>query len=842
MPGTIQRPKHRIEQLITRATLWLLVFFSFVASAAILLLLPHGPEAGNSARIAAPIAIFIGCLAAVVIARSGRPRLGASLVITVAYVVILNYVIAGRLGLHSYANALIAILIVVTALLIGHRAGVAAALIAIVTAVALSLLEHYGGLVDPHAVAAIPAANILIVYCILYGAIGAVLYVFSRTFRETLQSTEDQELRFRQLFDVAPLGYVIHREGRILMINQAAATASGFDVPDKMIAMNIFDLLPEEQLEHARRHLASAIGVAPGTTVSTEFRIKLPDGRLRQFETTSTPIMLADGPALFTMMRDVTRAREASIALAAAKEQAESSSRAKSEFLANMSHEIRTPLNGILGMADLLRSTPLNAEQRRYGEAIATSGRSLRDLLGSVLDLAKIEAGRMMLEQKNFDLSRMVAELESIYWELAGGRANTFMAQVDLTEKSLLRGDPLRVRQVLGNLLDNAVKFTEGGRIDFGVRVVDSPPGDARRWMLFTVQDTGIGMSKETLEKVFQPFTQADTSTTRRYGGTGLGLSIARSLVELMDGTLDVESAPGIGSKFSVRLPFEEAPETFEAVAASMDRMVGIPGPASGVGSLSVLLVEENDVNQEVARTMLELAGHQVQVARDGAEGVRLWTRGRFDCLLMDCQMPVMDGYEATRLIRSSEMARGTRRVRIVALTASTMAGDRERCLAAGMDDFLAKPFESAELLAAVRGDAFHTELRPVSSGNLASFDPGSLAGMLKLDRNQPGFIGKLLALFVRSTPEQIGQVAGVTDETATSAERAAHTLKSTATRFGLHALAGLAAEAETALHAGRQDLARELAEAMLDEFAHARPLLFEHLEGIGHGAASRLN
>ena len=550
------RPKiHRIEQLITRVTLWLLTFFSFVASAAILILLPHGSESANVARVIAPMAIFGACVAAVVLARWGRARLGVGLVVAVAYLTIVNYVVVSRLGIHTHAFALLAILVVVASLLIGHREGLMVAAITVATAVVLYLLERFGGGVDPRAVGAIPATNILIVYCILFSALGGVLYAFSRAFREILHATEDQEQRFRQLFDVAPLGYVIHRAGRILMINRAAATATGFGVAEDMLGMDIFRFVPAEQGEGVRQHLASAASVGPGVNVSAEFRVNLAGGRVRQFEITTTPIVLADGPALFTMMRDVTRAREASAALAAAKEQAESSSRAKSQFLANMSHEIRTPLNGVLGMADLLRGTPLSAEQRRYCEAIAASGRSLRDLLGSVLDLAKIEAGKMGLEREEFDLSRLVADLVSIYRELAGARKNEFVALVDLPGNSRYCGDSLRVRQVLGNLLGNAVKFTAGGRVEFGAKVLEPRSGDPRTWLLFTVRDSGIGMNAETVAKLFQPFTQADNSTTRQYGGTGLGLAIARNLVELMGGVLEVDSSPGAGSTSACGCP-----------------------------------------------------------------------------------------------------------------------------------------------------------------------------------------------------------------------------------------------------------------------------------------------
>ncbi|HRD65546.1 MAG TPA: ATP-binding protein [Candidatus Competibacter sp.] len=396
-------------------------------------------------------------------------------------------------------------------------------------------------------------------------------------------------------------------------------------------------------------------------------------------------------------------------AMRLARDEAERASRAKSDFVSRMSHELRTPLNAILGFAQLLGKESLNPVQQGYSRQIHAAGQHLLELIGEVLDLAKIEAGRLVLEHVEFDLRQTVDEIVSVTLK----RAKTKGLEVKVVASSevpyRVKGDPTRLRQILINLLDNAVKFTERGEVGIWVEP-DSEDGK----LLFRIWDTGIGMEEKVIQKLFRPFTQADESTTRKYGGTGLGLVICKDLVEAMGGSLQVESAPGRGSRFWFSLPLERAGRVPESVAAagmawveSAERLGdGVvddqPSPTPGLQG-HVLLVEDNPVNQLVASSMLTALGTSCEIASNGVEALEKLERENYDIVFMDVEMPLMDGHAATREIRLREGQRGSRHIPVIAMTANAMAEDRNRCIVSGMDDYLAKPYEMAALNAILR-------------------------------------------------------------------------------------------------------------------------------------------
>lgn len=391
--------------------------------------------------------------------------------------------------------------------------------------------------------------------------------------------------------------------------------------------------------------------------------------------------------------------RQLIVDLEEARDAAEAASRSKSEFLANMSHEIRTPMNGVLGMAELLIGTDLSEKQRRFARTIHQSGTSLLGIINDILDFSKIEAGKVELETIPFDLHEIARGVVELFMTDASLKGVGLRLSIDADVPQTVSGDPLRVRQVLLNLVSNAVKFTAHGEVVVTLSVVEMSHDDLT--ICFSVRDSGVGIKPELLAKIFEGFTQADGSMTRNYGGTGLGLTIAKQLAEMMGGAITVESTLGVGSSFCFIARFNGKTAAEPAVVPVEPYVT--TGPTADGRGMSILLVEDNPVNQHVGREMLECLGYQVTVSDNGRDALDCLARNRFAVVLMDCQMPVLDGYSATRVLREQENAMlagegALPRQVVIALTGHVGAKDRQLCMDAGMDDYMSKPFSMKQL------------------------------------------------------------------------------------------------------------------------------------------------
>ena len=423
---------------------------------------------------------------------------------------------------------------------------------------------------------------------------------------------------------------------------------------------------------------------------------------------------------VFAAARDITERKEVEAELKQARAAAESASRTKSDFLASMSHEIRTPMNAIMGVADLLAQSVLSPEQDKYVQIIRRAGDNLLNLINDILDLSKVEASQLELERTGFSLTDLLEKVTEMVAVRAREKGLILVCEIAPDVPTGLVGDPTRLRQILLNLVGNAIKFTEDGAVSLRVARGSDPAVPTS--LHFTIVDTGIGISEETLGRVFEHFTQADSSTTRRFGGSGLGLTISKRLVELMGGRIWVESVVDQGSIFSFAVPFE--------IWAGVTRGTGAPvgtHPEPPLRPLRILLAEDSPDNRTITLAYLENTPYRVETAETGAIACRMFETGDYDLVLMDRQMPVMDGLTATRTIRTWEQANGRPPTPIIALTASALKGDREKCMAAGCTAYLTKPIKQEVLLQAIKEHstlAVAEDPNILAGANLRSSEP----------------------------------------------------------------------------------------------------------------------
>lgn len=489
----------------------------------------------------------------------------------------------------------------------------------------------------------------------------------------------------------------------LVAVNRAVETVYGYSRTE-LLEMTLQDLMPEgdtatSQVWHAG---ADIEGVQPAQAA----RLRYKDGSIADVEVTGNDVTLDGRACRVVSTADVTQRNRVADELAAARDAAVEASNVKSTFLANVSHEIRTPMNGVIGLAELLLDSELSEEQRALADEVSRSGQLMVELMNGILDLSKLEAARVELEVADFPLRETIEQACAVAALQARSAGLEFDLQIADGVPAHARGDALRLRQVLANLLSNAGKFTSEGRVAVHVTV---PPRRSAAVYRIEVTDTGIGIEPDAIERVFDPFTQADSSTTRRYGGTGLGLAIVRELADLMGGHVGVNSELGAGSTFWIELPLTEA-------ASEGTRPAPSPKPrvSSAVWSTapSILVVEDSPVNQLVAVRTLERCGCDVEAVGSGEEALDAVERTRYDAILMDCQMPGIDGFQTTVELRRRE--RGERRVPVLAMTAHAIEDVLDSCKEAGMDGYIGKPINREQMM-----DTLKTWLADLVSGHV---------------------------------------------------------------------------------------------------------------------------
>ena len=595
-------------------------------------------------------------------------------------------------------------------------------------------------------------------------------------------------------------------DGQVLFVNQAGRRTVGLPPDHPVNGMIILDFAHAEDRESIAQTVMPTVireGHWAGETRFNHFESGAPVPMWQSVFLIADP-RTNQPTGMATICRDLTERKAIESEMQAARDAAEAGNRAKSRFLANMSHEIRTPMNGILGMTRLLLNTGLTPEQRHYAEVVVGSGKSLLAIVNDILDLSKIEAGKLVLEKLDFNLSQIVEDATQALAFEARRKGLEFSSTIDGAAPRFVFGDPGRIRQVIGNLAGNAVKFTAQGSVR--IRVEAASQNENAATLRFTVSDTGIGIEKSKAGGLFSPFVQSDQSTTRKFGGTGLGLSISKQLVEMMGGRIGFDSEPGSGSQFWFTLRLEKAPESAVAAKTGVSAPLAAEPTALRRRQARILVAEDQPVNVDVMLAVLDQLGCRAESVVNGREAVKALKAARYDLVLMDCQMPEMDGFTATRLIRDPTTGTHDPQIPIVAVTASAMAGDREKCIRAGMDDYLAKPIEPDKLSlvldrwlgAAPQPEAARASAPLDSPADAPGvFDP---AALLKRLRGNRTLAERVVNVFLETAPSQLLTLRrGLEGHDGPAARQEAHALKGAAATIAAPELRSLALQAERA-------------------------------------------
>ena len=613
-----------------------------------------------------------------------------------------------------------------------------------------------------------------------------VAVLVGRYLMKQTRQLETERLKYQTLFETNSDAVVILDDKGFTDCNPATLALFGMESVSDFLHTPIQQLGTALQADgataqdHAMRFISQAR--TQGHAVM-DWQGRRQDGSVFSAEIALHAMQLEGRPVIQAIMRDVSERRAIEAAKEAAREAALKMAQSKSEFVANVSHEIRTPMHGILGMSSLLLKTPLDGRQRDYVSTLKTSAESLLTIINDILDFSKIEAGKLTLERVAFSPARLLEGVSALF------RARALEKHIDLSLilsaeiPDALLGDPTRIRQILLNLVDNAIKFTDRGEVALRAGF---EPANGSFICRFSVEDSGIGISQEAQSRLFQAFTQADSSTTRRFGGTGLGLAVSHQLAELMGGELSVRSEEGQGSCFTLvlTLPGTSLP------------VVDLPAPSAASLSGRILVVEDHPVNQKVLSHQLQGMGLDFSLAANGIEAIQKFAANRFDLVLMDWQMPEMDGLEATRLIRRTEAERQLRPTPIIALTANANTGFREHCLAAGANDYLSKPYNESALLAVLT----HWLPNDPPQRQAAPAPPTLIdtAALLERYQGNQALVDELASLFVSTTEASLATLREAIEQGDPSrCRKEAHALKGAAASVLARDMQQLAGEIE---------------------------------------------